>query len=62
MRGTDDKTVTYAFDEVVEKICQLKTREDIELLAKVVSEERRSYCLYHLRILAALFNLKRSVL
>jgi hypothetical protein len=52
-------TATYTFNELMERILFSKDKEEIVLLAQLISEERKLYALNQLYSLSELLNFKR---
>lgn len=52
---------TYSFAEAIDRIVHAD-REELDLLAAFLTEEKYCYCLFHLQLLQAAFELKRKCL
>lgn len=55
-------TPTYTFEEVIELIRKAEDRFTLAVLAEVLEDEKKRYCLFHLRIICFTIQLAKSML
>jgi hypothetical protein len=59
-RSHNATNATYPFHEAIDRISQVQSLEELELYAGVITEERRYYNLFHLRMIAEALRFMRD--
>lgn len=60
MNGSETKNATYTFEEAIDRIAHADDKETLELIAGVLSEERKEYALFHLKLICEAIRVRRE--